>query len=76
MIDIPEGYAAVIVAIIGAVAAVIGVWWGRRSSRITALERENRQLWFALRGVVDLLYREGLTIPDYLSKVINTEEDS
>lgn len=75
MIDIPDGYATVLVALIGAAGIVVGAWLGRRASRIGALERENRQLWFALRGVVDLLYREGISIPDYLTKIINDEEE-
>lgn len=74
MIDIPEGYAAVAVALIAALASVIGVWLGRRASRIAVLERENRQMWFALRGVVDLLYRNGIEIPEYLDEIINPKE--
>lgn len=74
MIDIPDGYAAVAVALITALAGVIGVWLGRRASRIAVLERENRQMWFALRGVVDLLYRNGIEIPEYLDEIINPKE--
>lgn len=74
MIDIPDGYAAVAVALITALAGVIGVWLGRRASRIAVLERENRQLWFALRGVVDVLYRSAIEIPEYLDKIINPKE--
>ncbi len=74
MIDIPDGYAAVVVALITAIAGVIGVWLGRRASRIADLERENRQMWFALRGVVDLLYRNGIEIPEYLDEIINPKE--
>ncbi len=75
MIDIPDGFAAVVVALITAVAGIVGVWVGRRASRIAVLERENRTLWFALRGVVDTLYKNGIPIPDYLNKIINPEED-
>ena len=74
MIDIPDGYAAVAVALITALAGIIGVWLGRRASRIAVLERENRQMWFALRGVVDLLYRNGIEIPEYLDEIINPKE--
>lgn len=74
MIDIPDGYAAVVVALITALAGVIGVWLGRRASRIATLERENRTLWFALRGVVDVLYRNGIPIPEYLDEIINPKE--
>ena len=74
MIDIPDGYAAVAVALITALAGVIGVWLGRRASRIAVLERENRTLWFALRGVVDLPYRNGIEIPEYLDEIINPKE--
>lgn len=75
MIDIPDGFAAVVVALITAIAGIVGVWVGRRASRIAVLERENRTLWFALRGVVDTLYKNGIPIPDYLNKIINPEED-
>lgn len=74
MIDIPDGYAAVIVALITAIAGISGVWLGRRASRLATIERENRQLWFALRGVVDVLYRNGIPIPDYLDEIINPKE--
>lgn len=74
MIDIPDGYAAVAVALITALAGIIGVWLGRRASRIAILERENRTLWFALRGVVDVLYKNGIPIPDYLDEIINPKE--
>lgn len=74
MIDIPDGYAAVAVALITGLAGMIGVWLGRRASRIAVLERENRQMWFALRGVVDLLYRNGIEIPEYLDEIINPKE--
>lgn len=74
MIDIPDGYAAVVVALIAALASVLGVWLGRRASRLAILERENRQLWFALRGVVDVLYKNGLPIPEYLDEIINPKE--
>ena len=74
MIDIPDGFAAVVVALITALAGVVGVWLGRRASRIAVLERENRQMWFALRGVVDLLYRSGIQIPEYLDEIINPKE--
>ena len=76
MTDIPDGFAAVVVALITALAGVIGVWLGRRASRIAVLERENRQMWFALRGVVDLLYRSGIQIPEYLDEIINPKEQS
>lgn len=75
MIDIPDGYATVVVALITALASVFGVWLGRRASRIAVLERENRQLWFALRGVVDVLYRNAIDIPEYLDKIINPKEE-
>ncbi len=74
MLDIPDGYAAVIVALITALAGVIGVWLGRRASRIALLERENRSLWFALRGVVSVLYDNGIPIPDYLDEIIHPKE--
>lgn len=74
MIDIPDGYAAIVVALITALAGVIGVRLGRRASRIATLERENRTLWFALRGVVDVLYRNGIPIPEYLDEIINPKE--
>ena len=74
MIDIPDGYAAVIVALITALAGIAGVWLGRRASRLATIERENRQLWFALRGVVDVLYRNGIPIPEYLDEIINPKE--
>lgn len=81
MIDIPDGYAAVIVAAIGAASVAVGAWLGRRTGRIAALERENaaletsnRRLWFALRGVVDVLYRHGIPIPEYLDEIINPKE--
>lgn len=74
MIDIPDGYAAIVVALISTLAGVIGVWLGRRASRIATLERENRTLWFALRGVVDVLYRNGIPIPEYLDEIINPKE--
>ncbi|WP_294947776.1 hypothetical protein [uncultured Microbacterium sp.] len=75
MIDIPDGFATVLVALIGAAGIVVGAWLGRRASRIAVLERENRQMWLALRSVVDLLYREGLEIPAYLNQIFNPEED-
>ena len=81
MIDIPDGYAAVVVALIGALSVAVGAWVGRRAGRISALERENviletsnRRLWFVLRGVVDTLYRHGIPIPDDLAAVINPKE--
>ena len=77
MIDIPDGYAAVVVALIGALSVAVGA----RVGRISALERENatleasnRRLWFVLRGVVDTLYRHGIPIPDDLEAVINPKE--
>lgn len=76
MIDIPDGYAAVVVALIGALSVAVGAWLGRRASRIARIERENRQLWFALRGVVDLLYRSGVEIPEYLDEIINPKEQT
>ena len=76
MTEIPDGYATIIVAIIGAAGIVVGAWLGRRASRITRIERENRQLWFALRGVVDLLYRNGVEIPEYLDEIINPKEQT
>jgi hypothetical protein len=36
----------------------------------------DRQMWFALRGVVDLLYRSGIQIPEYLDEIINPKEQS
>ena len=81
MIDIPDGYAAVVVALIGALSVAVGAWVGRRAGRISALEHENviletsnRRLWFVLRGVVDTLYRHGIPIPDDLEAVINPKE--
>ena len=76
MTEIPDGYATIIVAIIGAAGIVVGGWIGRRASRIARIERENRQLWFALRGVVDLLYRNGVEIPEYLDEIINPKEQT
>ncbi|WP_288783744.1 hypothetical protein [uncultured Microbacterium sp.] len=76
MTEIPDGYATIIVAIIGAAGIVVGAWLGRRASRIARIERENRQLWFALRGVVDLLYRNGVEIPEYLDEIINPKEQT
>lgn len=74
MIDLPAGYAAVIVAVLGGVFALIGAWAATRRGRLAAVERENRQLWFALRGVVDVLYRNGIPIPDYLEEIVNPKE--
>ena len=76
MTEIPDGYATIIVAIIGAAGIVVGAGLGRRASRIARIERENRQLWFALRGVVDLLYRNGVEIPEYLDEIINPKEQT
>ena len=76
MTEIPDGYATIIVAIIGAAGIVVGAALGRRASRIARIERENRQLWFALRGVVDLLYRNGVEIPEYLDEIINPKEQT
>lgn len=74
MIDIPAGYAAVLVAITGGGFALAGAWIAGRRGRLAAVERENRQLWFALRGVVDVLYRNGIPIPDYLEEIVNPKE--
>lgn len=71
MIDLPAGYAAVAVAVIAGIFAALGAWVANRRTRVARLERENRQLWFALRGVVDVLYRNGIPIPDYLQEIIN-----
>ena len=72
MIDIPDGYAAVVVALIGALSVAVGAWVGRRNGRISALEHENatleasnRRLWFVLRGVVDGHLERALA--DYLA---------
>ena len=81
MIDIPPGYAAVVVALFGAISVAVGALVGGRTGRISALEHENenleasnRRLWFVLRGVVDTLYRHGIPIPDDLEAVINPKE--
>lgn len=71
VIDVPAGAATVIVALIVAASGAIGAWFASRRSRVARLERENRQLWFALRGVVDVLYRNGIPIPEYLEEIIN-----
>ncbi|MDJ1115352.1 hypothetical protein [Microbacterium dauci] len=71
MIDIPAGVALVIAAAIAGVFALIGGFIAARRGRVARLERENRQLWFALRGVVDVLYRNNIPIPESLDKIIN-----
>lgn len=71
MIDIPDGLAAVLATLLPLVGGGVGGWVVMRRGRVAALERENRQLWFALRGVVDVLYRNGVPIPDYLEEIIN-----
>ena len=71
MIDVPAGLATIVVATIVVVSGVVSALIARRQSRMSRLERENRQLWFALRGVVDVLYRNGIPVPTYLDEIIN-----
>lgn len=70
MIDIPSGLAVVIVAAIG----LIGTLAVSRAGRVRALERENHQLWFGLRMVVDALYRNGIQVPDAVNELIRDKE--
>lgn len=70
VIDIPSGWAIVIVALLGVIASLITA----RFSRVRALERENRQLWFGLRMVVDALYRNGIPVPEEVNELIRNKE--
>lgn len=69
-IDIPSGWAAVIVAVI----ALFGVILTNRFSRVRALERENRELWLACKGLLHTLYKNGIEPDPELVELINGKE--
>ena len=75
MIDVPAGWATIVVAMIAAAGAGIGAIISQRASRVGRLERENRQLWFGLRLMVDSMYRAGITPHPMILELLNLDED-
>lgn len=69
-VDIPAGWAAIIVAAL----ALIGVILTNRFSRVRALERENRELWLACKGLLHTLYKNGIEPEPELVELINGKE--
>lgn len=62
MIDIPAGWAAVAVAIIGVGSTILGLvlaWLTRLGHRLRYLEHRDRLNWLYIRSLIDAHYRGG-----------------
>jgi hypothetical protein len=75
VIDIPAGWAALLVALVAALATLAGAAIAQRASRVARLERENRQLWFGLRLLVDTLYRNGITPHPMVLELLGLDDE-
>ncbi|MBN9207286.1 MAG: hypothetical protein J0H96_01320 [Microbacterium ginsengisoli] len=76
IIDIPPGWAGFLGGLAVATLGVIGLLVQQRAGRLARLERENRELWLAVRLAVDTIYKSGITPPDRLIDLISTKETS
>lgn len=72
VIDIPAGWTAVLVGVL----TLLGIVIGHRFSRMTRLERENRQLWWVCKRLVHTLYVHGIEPDDELTEFINGKDSS
>lgn len=62
MIDIPAGWAAVLVAVLGLGGAGLGVlshWLAGLSKRLRTLEHRDKLSWLYIRSLIDHAYRHG-----------------
>ena len=62
MVDIPPGWVAVIVAVIGLGGTVLGIvltWLGTLNKRLRKLENRDRLSWLYIRSLIDHAYRHG-----------------
>ena len=71
IIDVPAGWAAIIVAVLALLGGIVG----HRFSRMTRLERENRELWWVCKRLVHSLYTHGIEPDKSLVDFINGKDD-
>lgn len=81
MIDIPDGLALVLVAAVTGALTLAGVLVTNRRGRLAdvereneRLERENRQLWFAMKRMLHTLYTNNIEPDEALVALINGKD--
>lgn len=70
VIDVPAGWATIIVAALGIVGAIIVA----RFNRLARLERENRQLWWVCKRLLHTLYVNGIEPDEELVEIVNGKD--